>query len=292
MNKKPVLVRTLKDLREVLAPHRRGGERIGFVPTMGALHDGHISLVHLAAQKSDISVVSVFVNPTQFAPGEDLDTYPRTEADDVARLAEAGVDYVYLPSVEEMYPQGSLTNVRVEEMSDLLDGIYRPHFFYGVATVVARLFIHVQPDVAAFGEKDYQQLQIIRRMVRDLGFPIEVLGGPTVRDADGLAQSSRNAYLSADERASANVISTALNRAAKRLSLGVAVSDALVEARSMITGAGFTKLDYISAVDPMTLQNLGDDPVKIGYEGRLLAAAWMGKTRLIDNVGFVRKESE
>lgn len=292
MTKNPVLVRTLKDLREALAPHRRAGERIGFVPTMGALHDGHVSLVHLATQKSDISVVSIFVNPTQFAPGEDLETYPRTEEADVARLAEAGVDYVYLPSVEEMYPQGSLTNVRVEEMSDLLDGIYRPHFFYGVATVVARLFIHVQPDAAAFGEKDYQQLQIIRRMVRDLGFPIEILGGPTVRDADGLAQSSRNAYLSAEERERANVISTALNRAAKRLSLGVAVSDALVEARSMITGAGFTKLDYISAVDPMTLQNLGDGPVKIGYEGRLLAAAWMGKTRLIDNVGFVRKESE
>lgn len=292
MNKNPVPLRTLKDLRLALAPHRREGQRIGFIPTMGALHEGHISLVRLAAQRSEISVVSIFVNPTQFAPGEDLDTYPRTEEADIARLTQAGVDYVYLPTVEEIYPGGSLTNVRVEEMSDLLDGVYRPHFFYGVATVVARLFIHVQPDVAVFGEKDYQQLQIIRRMVRDLGFPIDVIGGPTVRDADGLAQSSRNAYLSAEERERANAISTALNRAAMRLSIGASVSDALDEARSMILAAGFAKLDYVSAVDPMTLQTLGDGRVDIGYEGRLLAAAWMGKTRLIDNVGFVRKENE
>lgn len=288
MKKKPVLVRTLKDLRETLAPHRRKGQKIGFVPTMGALHDGHISLVDLASEKSDVSVVSIFVNPTQFAEGEDLDTYPRTEEADIARLAAVETDIVYLPSVEEMYPEGSVTNVRVEALSDLLDGMYRPHFFYGVATVVARLFIHVQPDVAAFGQKDYQQLQIIRRMVRDLGFPIEILGGETVRDPDGLAQSSRNAYLSAEERARANAISTALNRAAKRIELGVSVRDALTEARSMIEQAGFGKLDYVSAVDPETLQDLPDGPVAEGYEGRLLAAAWMGKTRLIDNLGFKR----
>ncbi|WOR15668.1 pantoate--beta-alanine ligase [Hyphomonas sp. FCG-A18] len=288
MKKKPVLVRTLKDLRETLAPYRREGRKIGFVPTMGALHDGHISLVELAREKSDVSVVSIFVNPTQFAEGEDLDTYPRTEEADIARLAAVDTDIVYLPSVEEMYPEGSVTNVRVEALSDLLDGIYRPHFFYGVATVVARLFIHVQPDVAAFGQKDYQQLQIIRRMVRDLGFPIEILGGETVRDPDGLAQSSRNAYLSAEERAQANAISTALNRAAKRIELGVSVRDALTEARSMIEQAGFDRLDYVSAVDPETLQDLPDAPVAEGYEGRLLAAAWMGKTRLIDNLGFKR----
>ena len=288
MKKKPVLVRTLKDLRETLAPYRREGLKIGFVPTMGALHDGHISLVELAREKSDVSVVSIFVNPTQFAEGEDLDTYPRTEEADIARLAAVDTDIVYLPSVEEMYPEGSVTNVRVEALSDLLDGIYRPHFFYGVATVVARLFIHVQPDVAAFGQKDYQQLQIIHRMVRDLGFPIEILGGETVRDPDGLAQSSRNAYLSAEERTQANAISTALNRAAKRIELGVSVRDALTEARSMIEQAGFDKLDYVSAVDPATLQDLPDAPVAAGYEGRLLAAAWMGKTRLIDNLGFKR----
>jgi pantoate--beta-alanine ligase len=255
---------------------------------MGALHDGHVSLVQISKAKSDISVASIFVNPTQFAPGEDLDTYPRTEEADIEKLAAVGCDIVYLPSVEEMYPAGSLTNIRVEGMSDLLDGIFRPHFFYGVATVVARLFVHVQPDVAVFGEKDYQQLQIIRRMVRDLGFPIEVLGGATFRDRDGLAQSSRNTYLTPDERAKANVVSASLHRAACRIEAGNPVSSALEEARVRINQAGFKKLDYVSAVDPATLEDLPEGPVLQGFEGRLLAAAWMGKTRLIDNIGFKR----
>ena len=284
MNKMPIQVRTRAALREALVMKRREGQRIGFVPTMGALHDGHISLVDIARERCDVVVASIFVNPTQFAPGEDLDTYPRTESADIEKLAVAGCDIVYLPSVEEMYPEGSLTNVRVEEMSDLLDGIYRPHFFYGVATVVARLFIHVQPDLAVFGEKDYQQLQIIRRMVHDLGFPIEIIGGPTKRDADGLAQSSRNVYLKEDERARASVISAALHRAGKRISAGFAVGEALEEARTRIMQAGFTKLDYVSAVDPASLQDLPDGPLASSQAARLLAAAWMGKTRLIDNM--------
>lgn len=288
MFKSPILVRTLGDLRAELLPHRRAGRTIGFVPTMGALHDGHVSLVEISKAKSDVTVASIFVNPTQFAPGEDLDTYPRTEEADVEKLAAVGCEIVYLPSVEEMYPEGSLTNVRVEGMSDLLDGIFRPHFFYGVATVVARLFVHVQPDVAVFGEKDYQQLQIIRRMVRDLGFPIEVLGGKTFRDRDGLAQSSRNTYLTQDERAKANVISASLHRAACRIEAGNPVSNALEEARARINQAGFKKLDYVSAVDPATLEGLPEGAVPPGFEGRLLAAAWMGKTRLIDNIGFKR----
>lgn len=288
MTNMPLRIHTLADLRAALGDHRRAGRRIGFVPTMGALHDGHISLVKRARESCDITVVSIFVNPTQFAPGEDLDTYPRTEETDIARLTKVGTDIVYLPSVEEMYPGGSVTNVRVEEMSDLLDGVHRPHFFYGVATVVARLFVHVQPDVSVFGEKDYQQLQIIRRMVRDLGFPIEVIGGETVRDADGLAQSSRNLYLSAAERAKANVMSAALHRAACRLSAGIPVAAALSEARQRIEAAGFQKLDYVSAVDPVNLHDLPDDAVVPGFEGRVLAAAWMGKTRLIDNMGFKR----
>ena len=255
---------------------------------MGALHDGHVSLVEQARKACDITVVSIFVNPTQFAPGEDLDTYPRTEETDISRLQAVGTDIVYLPSVEEMYPDGSVTNVRVEEMSDLLDGQHRPHFFYGVATVVARLFIHVQPDAAVFGEKDYQQLQIIRRMGRDLGFPIEIIGGETVRDADGLAQSSRNTYLAPDERQSANVMSAALHRAARRISLGLAVEVALEEARTRILSAGFDKLDYVSAVDPLTLKDLPNGAIEPGFEGRILAAAWRGKTRLIDNMGFHR----
>ena len=284
-NVKGKIVRTRADLQAAVRAEREKGNKIGFVPTMGALHDGHISLIRKAGEKCETVVASIFVNPTQFAPGEDLDRYPRNEAGDVARLAEAGCDLVYCPSVEEMYPEGSLTNVRVEEMSDLLDGIYRPHFFYGVATVVARLFIHVKPDVAVFGEKDYQQLQIIRRMVRDLGFGIDIIGGKTWRDADGLAQSSRNAYLSETERARANTIFSALHRAACRIRIGVPVAEAIKEARGHILTAGFSKLDYVSAVDPMTLQDLPDGPLGEDQSCRLLAAAWMGSTRLIDNLG-------
>lgn len=288
MIKSPIRLRTLRALRETLGEHRLAGRSIGFVPTMGALHDGHVSLVRQAREKTDITVVSIFVNPMQFAPGEDLDTYPRTEEADIARLAEVGTDIVYLPSVEEMYPDGSKTNVRVEGMSDLLDGQYRPHFFYGVATVVARLFVHVQPDVAVFGEKDFQQLQIIRRMVRDLGFSIEVIGGKTVRDPDGLAQSSRNTYLTAEERRAANVISAALHRARCRVAIGVPVDEALSEARARIVEAGFDRLDYVSAVDPENLEALPGGVLGTGQDARLLAAAWMGKTRLIDNMGLQR----
>ncbi len=288
MIKSPLRVRTRAELRDVLDVHRRAGRSIGFVPTMGALHDGHVSLVRQARVAADVTVVSIFVNPTQFAPGEDLDTYPRTEDDDIARLQAVGTDIVYLPSVEEMYPDGSKTNVRVEGLSDLLDGIFRPHFFYGVATVVARLFVHVQPDVAVFGEKDYQQLQIIRRMVRDLGFDIDVVGGATVRDHDGLAQSSRNTYLTTEERRKANVMSAALHRARCRLAIGARVDDVMSEATARIEAAGYRTLDYVRAVDPMSLEELNGGPAPERAEGRVLAAAWMGKTRLIDNMGFVR----
>lgn len=288
MKKSPIRVRTLQALHEVLSDHRRAGRTIGFVPTMGALHDGHVSLVRTARLKCDVTVVSIFVNPTQFAPGEDLETYPRTEEADIARLTEVGTDIVYLPDVAEMYPEGSKTNVGVEGMSDLLDGIYRPHFFYGVATVVARLFVHVLPDVAVFGEKDYQQLQIIRRMTRDLGFQIEIIGGETVRDSDGLAQSSRNTYLSEAERGRANVISASLHRARCRIAIGAPIQDALAEARSRIEKAGFEKLDYVSAVDPTSLEDLTEASMPAGREGRVLAAAWMGATRLIDNMGVSR----
>ena len=267
---------------------KSGGETVGFVPTMGALHEGHLSLVDIAKKNTDRSVVSIFVNPAQFAPGEDFDTYPRREAEDVAKLAGAGVDAVYLPGVAEMYPDGSVTNVRVESLSDLLDGRFRPHFFYGVTTVVARLFLHVTPDVAVFGEKDYQQLQIIRRMVRDLGFPVRIIGGETRRDGDGLAQSSRNLYLSEDERRVAGAVQAALHRAAVRLSRGVRPAEALTEAEAHLRAAGFGKIDYVSLVDPATLEDLADAPLPEGTVARLLAAAWLGKTRLIDNISVTR----
>lgn len=282
------IVRTRSQLQQQIRAWRQANETIGFVPTMGALHGGHLSLVDLARKNATKTVVSIFVNPTQFAPGEDFDTYPRNESEDCAKLESAGCDLVYLPEVDEMYPPGTATNVRVEGLSDLLDGVYRPHFFYGVATVVARLFLHVQPDCAVFGEKDYQQLQIIRRMVRDLGFPIEILGGPTRRDADGLAQSSRNLYLSPEERQIAGAMQAALHRASVRLSVGATPSDVLEEAKRLIMAAGFTKMDYVSLVDPGTLEDLPDTPLPSGTEARLLGAAWLGKTRLIDNISARR----
>lgn len=278
------VVRSKSDLRDVISSIHYSGQRVGFVPTMGALHNGHLSLIDLARTKSDFVAASIFVNPTQFAPGEDFDTYPRDEDADLEKLASAGCDLVYLPTVEDMYPAGSLTDVRVPGPSDLLDGVYRPHFFYGVTTVVARLFIHVRPDVAVFGEKDFQQLQIIRQMTRDLGFEIEIIGGPTQRDPDGLAQSSRNRYLSDDQRRIAGALQAALVRAAARIEAGTALSPALAEARAFLQAAGFDKVDYISAVDAATLRDLPETRSEWPAVTRLLGAAWIGKTRLIDNI--------
>lgn len=283
------VVRTRVALQQQVRAWKAAGETIGFVPTMGALHAGHISLVEKAKENVSRTITSVFVNPTQFAPGEDFETYPRREEDDLALLTAAGCDLVYLPTVAEMYPDGSVTDVRVNGMSDLLDGIYRPHFFYGVATVVARLFLHLQPDVAVFGEKDYQQLQIIRRMAHDLGFPIRIIGGETKRDADGLAQSSRNLYLSADERRTAGAMFAALHRASVRLALGALPGDVRAEAEAHLRRAGFRSVDYVALVDPATLLALPDDaPIKPKSEARLLGAAWLGRTRLIDNISVTR----
>lgn len=289
MNKTPLTrVRTKAELRAHIHALRDAGLRIGFVPTMGALHDGHISLVTRALESCDRVIASIFVNPAQFAPGEDLDIYPRTEEVDCARLAAAGCHLAYCPSVDEMYPEGSTTNVRVEGLSDLLDGGPRPHFFYGVATIVARLFIHVRPDVAVFGEKDFQQLQIIRRMVKDLGFEIEIIGGQTVRDGDGLAQSSRNVYLTAEDRRGAPSLFGALHRARCRIEAGTEIETALAEARVYMLASGFSKVDYVTAVDPQTLEALTGPHATPGATGRLLGAGWFGKTRLIDNIGFCR----
>ncbi len=286
--KSVTVVRSRVALQQQVRDWKAAGETVGFVPTMGALHAGHISLVEKAKENASRTVTSIFVNPAQFAPGEDFDTYPRREDDDLALLGAAGCDVVYLPTVAEMYPDGSVTDVRVNGLSDLLDGIYRPHFFYGVATVVARLFLHVQPDVAVFGEKDYQQLQVIRRMVRDLGFPIRIIGGDTRRDADGLAQSSRNLYLSAEERRAAGAMFAALHRASVRLSLGAVPSDVRAEAQAHLMAAGFRSVDYVALVDPATLMALPDEAPIAAGEARLLGAAWLGRTRLIDNLSVPR----
>lgn len=289
MNKNPLTrVHTKTELRAQINVWRDAGLRIGFVPTMGALHDGHISLVTRALESCDRVVASIFVNPAQFAPGEDLDVYPRTEEADCARLAAAGCHLAYCPAIDEMYPPGSTTNVRVEGLSDLLDGGPRPHFFYGVATVVARLFVHVRPDVAVFGQKDFQQLQIIRRMVKDLGFEIEIIGGETVRDADGLAQSSRNVYLTSEDRRGAPSLFAALHRARCRIEAGTEIETALAEAHGHLVASGFSKVDYVTAVDPETLETLTSSYAAPGVTYRLLGAGWFGKTRLIDNLGVCR----
>lgn len=283
------VVRSRVALQQQVRDWKAAGETVGFVPTMGALHGGHISLVEKAKENASRTIASIFVNPAQFAPGEDFETYPRRETDDLALLAAAGCDVVYLPGVAEMYPDGSVTDVRVNGMSDLLDGVYRPHFFYGVATVVARLFLHAQPDFAVFGEKDFQQLQIIRRMVHDLGFPIRIIGGETRRERDGLAQSSRNLYLSAGERRTAGAMYAALHRASVRLCLGALPREVRAEAEAHILRAGFRSVDYISLVDPDTLAALPDDtPLAQGSAARLLGAGWLGRTRLIDNLSVSR----
>ena len=282
------IIRTRVALQQQVRVWKAAGETVGFVPTMGALHAGHLSLVEKAKETASRTVASIFVNPTQFAPGEDFDTYPRREAEDLALLAGTGCDAVYLPGVAEMYPDGSVTDVRVNGMSDLLDGIYRPHFFYGVATVVARLLLHAQPDVAIFGEKDFQQLQIIRRMVRDLGFAVRIIGGETRRDADGLAQSSRNLYLSPEERQIAGAMFAALHRAAVRLSLGAKPADVRAEATAHLLRSGFRSVDYIALVDSDSLIALPDEVALTTGSARLLGAAWLGRTRLIDNLSVTR----
>ncbi len=272
---------TIRDLRPCLAEFRRAGLRIGFVPTMGALHEGHRSLIRSARASCDRVVVSVFVNPTQFGPGEDFDRYPRPVEADLAACAEEGVDVVFLPQVSEMYPPGDATTVRVARLTEGLCGAHRPGHFDGVTTVVSKLFNAVQPDVAFFGQKDAQQAAVIRRMVRDMLFPLEIVVCPTVREPDGLALSSRNAYLSAAERKQALSLSAALRWAAETVRAGRTEAAGLVrEMRSRIEASGPCEIDYIEIVDADSLEP------RSRVEGACLIAlaVRIGKTRLIDNV--------
>jgi pantoate--beta-alanine ligase len=256
---------------------------------MGALHEGHTSLIRLGLEKADVAASSIFVNPAQFAVHEDLASYPRNEEADLQKLAEAGCTFCYCPSPSEMYPPGDSTRIVVKDLSHILEGEVRPHFFEGVASAVSRLFLHVSPHVALFGEKDYQQLLVIKRMTQDLGFPIEIVGGKTAREADGLAMSSRNAYLSADERATAAALPRAMHEAAARIEAGERISATAEDARQAMMTAGFTAVDYVAARRADTLAPFGGDSAPAGISGRLLIAARLGRTRLIDNVGFVRR---
>lgn len=274
------VARTVADLRAQVAAWKAAGLRVALVPTMGALHDGHLSLVRRGRELADRVVASVFVNPTQFAPHEDLASYPRDEAGDAAKLASAGCDLLYAPSVAEMYPAGFATAMSMTGPAEGLCGAFRPQMFGGVALVVTKLFIQAAPDVAVFGEKDYQQLQVIRRFVCDLDIPVRVEGVATAREPDGLALSSRNAYLSADERARAPELNAALRQAAEALRGGAAAAEALAAARDRILAAGFGAVDYVELRDAETLAPMQ----ALTGPARLLAAARLGKARLIDNI--------
>jgi pantoate--beta-alanine ligase len=268
-------------LRQWCAARRRAGERIGLVPTMGALHDGHLALVTALGAVADRTIVSIFVNPTQFAPGEDFARYPRSEAEDLEKLAAYGVDIAYMPTQAAMYPDGFASEITVRgSLTEGLEAVIRPGHFTGVATVVAKLLQQATPDVAAFGEKDYQQLQVVRRMVGDLDLAVDILPVATVRDAHGLALSSRNAYLTEDELRIARQLNVILARAVGRLRAGTDGPAACKEAEQALKQSGFTAVDYVALADPETLTPLP----RLDRPARLLAAARIGRTRLIDNI--------
>lgn len=274
------IIREPDALEQALAELREDDGKIAFVPTMGALHAGHMALVAEARARADHVVASIFVNPTQFGANEDLSTYPRREAGDAAMLEAEGVAILWAPDVATMYPDGPEATLRAGSAAEGLDGESRPGHFDGVATVVARLFEQVRPDFALFGEKDYQQLAVIRQLVAALGLPIEIVGVPTQRDADGLALSSRNAYLSEEERLAARILPRALGDAARAIARGDAIGKTLEKARRRLAEAGFDPVDYVELRDSVTLQPVAN----LERPARLLAAARIGRTRLIDNL--------
>ena len=283
MDEQPLpIVRTVAALRAHVSAWRERGQTVALAPTMGALHEGHLSLVKLGKAQADRVVVSVFVNPRQFGQGEDFDAYPRHVMADVNLLAGVNADLMYAPGPEEMYPPGFSTTVTVAGVSEGLCGASRPEHFAGVATVVAKLLAQCMPDVAIFGEKDYQQLMVIRRLVRDLDLQVDIVGAPVVRERDGLARSSRNAYLTAAERPVAARLNGVLREAAARLIKGIAIKDVEAESLSALAAAGFAPIDYFEVRAPANLARLGPGPIKA--PARVLAAAWLGKTRLIDNM--------
>ncbi len=276
-------MQTLSDQRQlasVLVALRAGGKRISLVPTMGALHAGHVALVEEAKRQADHVVATIFVNPLQFGQGEDLERYPRREKEDSAALKQAGCDLLWIPTEEQIYPAGFSTTVCVKGLGKRWEGEARPGHFNGVATVVTKLLNMVRPDVALFGEKDFQQLAVIRRLAVDLNLGVEILGVPTVRDCDGLALSSRNAFLSQDERARAVALPKVLRETAEAIAAGKPVDPALTAARRALNDAGFAPIDYVALVDVETLEPLRTPAGRM----RLIAAAKIGSTRLIDNL--------
>jgi pantoate--beta-alanine ligase len=282
MSAKPVVVRTLGALRKQLARLRRGGHNVALVPTMGALHEGHFALVRQAARRADRVVVSIFVNPKQFAPTEDFASYPRDFKQDYAALSKLGVDLIWSPDEAVMYPEGFSTAIAPGGPAKAgLEDRFRPHFFGGVATVVSKLFLQVAPDFAMFGEKDYQQLKVVTRMAKDLDIPLNVVGCRTLREKDGLAMSSRNVYLSAQERRTAPLLHRTLQDCAGAIRAGNDLAATMQQGSATLTGAGFT-VDYLEARHAESLAPLSSSSER---PIRLLVAARLGKTRLIDNIG-------
>ncbi len=277
-------VHTVADLRAKVSQWRAEGLKIALVPTMGALHDGHISLTKLARNYADRVIVSVFVNPTQFGPTEDFAAYPRTLPDDQAIMEKAGVELCFAPSVEEMYPSGFATRLHIDNLTDMLCGASRPGHFDGMAQVVTKLLLQALPDVALFGEKDYQQLMVIKRFVTDLNIPVDIIGGPIYREADGLAMSSRNRYLSPDERKTATTLSQVLSSIAQHASQGHAIEPLLEAGRRQIALAGFDPIDYLEIRDAENLELMHG---VIDRPARVFIAARLGKARLIDNMAIM-----
>jgi pantoate--beta-alanine ligase len=270
---------SVPSLRSFVQNARKSGKKIAFVPTMGALHNGHIELVRQGLAKAEICIPYIFLNPKQFAPGEDLAAYPKTLDADLEKLRVANASAVYLPRAEDVYPEGFVTKITLGGVALPLEGEYRPIMFEGVATVVAKMLLQCLPDIALFGEKDWQQLQVIKQMVRDLDMPVEIIGVPTVRDENGLALSSRNTYLSADEYKIAICLNKILTALSADLKSGLSIAAAEEKARIAVLDAGFEAIDYVAVRDSQTLQS-----PKNGENLRILAAVWLGKTRLIDNI--------
>lgn len=280
------IVRTVAALREAVGEWRAAGHGVGLVPTMGALHQGHLSLVRRARSLADRVCVTLFVNPKQFAPYEDFAEYPRDEAADRATLEAEGAHLLFMPGTDEIYPPGFATTVSVAGLGEGMCADFRPGFFEGVATVVTKLLLQSLPDVALFGEKDYQQLQVVKRMVADLDIPVRIVAAPTVREADGVAMSSRNAYLNAEQRRIAPTLYRTLISVAEAVTGGAAAASALAGGRDSLERAGFDRVEYLELRDAETLEPV----TRLAGPARLLAAVWLGPTRLIDNTAVVSRQ--
>jgi pantoate--beta-alanine ligase len=265
------------DLHNLVTSLKKQGKTIGFVPTMGALHDGHISLVNIAKENADITIASIFVNPSQFAANEDFDKYPRTTEADIKKLQENAVDIVYLPKKEEIYPEGFAIKISAGKIGQELEGVTRPHFFDGVALVVTKLFMQVQPDIAVFGQKDFQQLHVIQKLVADLDMPVKIIGAEIMREKDGLAMSSRNTYLTPEDRKTAAKLFESMCEVSKVIKSGASFADALKQGELELAKKGF-KVDYLQIRNPVTLEKTDI------YPARLLVAVYLGGVRLIDNI--------